>query len=144
MHRTIALSHKAMATYSFIRPDALTPEAADCPDTAPVALTEKRLQRYKTTLDLSLRRFYRKQGLAPGAISYRVRALWKDVLDGSLYENDLTKALLHTVRKDLEVSILLRDHISHLLGTPDSESERECEEPTSCTQKPRVAKRLRD
>ena len=133
-----------MATSSSIRPDALTPEAADCPDIAPVAVTEKRLQRYKTTLDLSLRRFFRKQGLAPGAISYRVRALWKEVLDGSLYENDLTQALLHTVRKVLEVSILIRDHISHILVTSDSESERECEEPTSSTQKPRVAKRLRD
>ena len=144
MHRTIAPSHKALANSSSIRPAALTPEAADCPDTAPVAVTEKRLQRYKTTLDLSLRRFFRKQGLAPGAISYRVRALWKEVLDGSLYENDLTQALLHTVRKDPEVTILIRDHISRILGTSDSESERECEEPTSSTQKPRVAKRLRD
>ena len=133
-----------MAASSSSRPVALTPEAGDCPAIAPVAITEKRLQRCKTTLDLSLRRFLRKQGLAPGAISYRVRELWKDVLVGSLYENDLTQALLHTVRKDHEVSILIRDHISHILGTSDSESEQECEEPTSGTKKPRVAKRLRD
>ena len=56
------------------------------------------------------------------------------MLDGSLYENDLAQALLHTVRKDLEVSTLVRDHISHILVTLDSESERECEESTSSTQ----------
>ena len=70
--------------------------------------------------------------------------MWKEVLDGTLYENDLTKALLRTVRKDLEVSTLIRDHILHSLVTSDSESEQVCEEPTSSTQKPRVAKRLRD
>ena len=134
----------ATTASSSIWPKAMTQAAAVCPDTAPVAITRQRIQRYKTTLDLPLRRFFRKQGLTSGAISYRVRALWKEVLDGSLYENDLTLALLHTVRKDFEVSTLIRDHISHILVTSDSESEQECEEPTSSTQTPRVAKRLRD
>ena len=112
-------------------------------DTAPVTITEKRLKRYKIALDLPLRHFFPKQGFAPGAVSYRVRAIWEEVLDGSLYENNITQSLMHTVRKDPDVSKLVKEEIFHILTTSDSESEdeKECEMAASSSHEPRAAKR---
>ena len=116
-------------------------EASLCEVTEPAVVTRKRLRRYKTVLDLPLRRFFSRQGLAPGAVSYRVRALWKEVLDGSFYENDITQSLMHTVRKDPEVYKLIKDEILHILTTSDSESEDEFQIATSSSHGPRAAKR---
>ena len=65
------------------------------------------------------------------------------MLDGSLYENDLTQALLHAVCKDLEVSSLIRDHLTHPLVASDSESKQECKEPKEHAEA-QGSKRFRD
>ena len=114
-----------MAASSSSRPadtvDAPLHEAA----TEPAIVTKRRFQRYNTALDLPLRHFFSKQGLAPGAVSHRVRTLWQELREGSLSENDLTLALMHKVRKVPEAYKRFQDEILHILSTSDSESEVE-------------------
>ena len=133
----------AASASSSTQPADTVHATANSADAAPVVIAEKRLKRYKIALDLPLRHFFSKQGFAPGAVSYRVRAIWKEVLDGSFHENNITQSLMHTVRKDPAVSKLVKEEIFHILATSDSESEdeKECKMAASSSYEPRTAKK---
>ena len=116
--------------------------ASNSADTAQEVITEKKLKRYKIALDLELRRFFSKQGFTPGAVSYRVRTMWKEILNVSFHKNDITQALTRAVRKDSEISKRVKEEILHILSTSDSESEEdiECAMPASGSQATRVTR----
>ena len=109
--------------------------------TEPAVVTKRRFQRYKTALDLPLRHFFSEQGLAPGAVSHRVRTLWQELREGSLSENDLTLTLMRKVRKDPEAYKRFQDEILHILSTSDSESEDERSKAAESPHGPRAPKR---
>ena len=98
----------AASASSSMQPADAVRAALNSADTAQEVITAKRLKRYKIALDLVLRHFFSKQGFAPGAVSYRVRFLWKDILEVSFQENDITLALMRAVRKDPEISKLVK------------------------------------
>ena len=131
----------AASASSSTQPADTARAASNSADTAQEVITEKRLKRYKIALDLLLRRFFSKQGFTPGAVSYRVRTMWKDMLEVSFHENDITQALMRAVRKDSEISKRVNEEILHILSTSDSESDEdnECQMPASSSKTTRAA-----
>ena len=109
----------ASSAFSFTQPADTVCAASNSVGTEPSVIIEKKLKRYKITLDLPLRIFFSYQGLAPGAVSYRVRELWKGIINALLHEHDITQSLTRAVGKDSEV----KEEIFHMLTTSNLESE---------------------
>ena len=79
----------------------------------------------------------------PGAVSYRVRELWKGIINASLHENDITQSLMRAVRKDPESSKRVKEELFYILTTSDSESEdeNECEMAATGSHETRAARK---